>query len=180
MWAGDRPVAAARVWHLAATGAEPDDVDGPGGPGGLGDPARVEVPVDLPEPQPQRYFGDDGSWGYGRATEWRMVSGGSVPVAARCQTRAVATGRSPAHMVASLSCVRLPGRTSRVSTRSAVRGTGPRKSMLIRATRIAGRPNASSRQVASSAVGGPPCWAAVSHGLVVASVGSKRPSPSGR
>ena len=34
------------------------------------------VPVDLPEPQPQRYFGDDGSWGYGRATEWRMVAGG--------------------------------------------------------------------------------------------------------
>ena len=52
--------------------------------------------------------------------------------------------------------------------------------MLIRATRIAGRPYASSRQVASSAVGGPPCWAAASHGLVVASVGSKRPSPSGR
>jgi hypothetical protein len=66
MWAGDRPVAAARVWHLAATGPEPDDGDGAG----------VEVPADLPEPQPQRYFGGDGSWGYGRATEWRMVSGG--------------------------------------------------------------------------------------------------------
>jgi hypothetical protein len=70
MWAGDRPVATARVWHLAATGSEPDDLGGPGGP------ARVVVPVDLPEPQPQRYFGGDGSWGYGRATEWRMVSGG--------------------------------------------------------------------------------------------------------
>ena len=79
MWAGDRPVAAARVWHLAATGPEPDDVAGAGGPGGsaaAGGPARVEVPVDLPEPQPQRYFGGDGSWGYGRAAEWRMVSGG--------------------------------------------------------------------------------------------------------
>jgi hypothetical protein len=63
MWAGDRPVATARVWHLAATGAEPR-------------PSQVEVPADLPAPQPQRYFGGDGSWGYGRATEWRMVSGG--------------------------------------------------------------------------------------------------------
>ena len=62
MWAGDRPVATARVWHLAATGQD----------GASAFPA----PVDLPEPQPQRYFGDDGSWGYGRATEWRMVSGG--------------------------------------------------------------------------------------------------------
>jgi hypothetical protein len=79
MWAGDRPVAAARVWHLAATGPEPDDVAGPGsadGLGGVGGPARVVVPVELPEPQPQRYFGGDGSWGYGRATEWRMVAGG--------------------------------------------------------------------------------------------------------
>jgi hypothetical protein len=33
------------------------------------------VPADLPGPQPQRYFGDD-SWGYGRAAEWRMVTGG--------------------------------------------------------------------------------------------------------
>jgi hypothetical protein len=36
------------------------------------------VPDDLPEPQPQRYFGgaSDSDWGYGRAIEWRMVSGG--------------------------------------------------------------------------------------------------------
>ena len=79
MWAGDRPVAAARVWHLAATGPEPGhvaDADGADDLGGVGGPARVVVPVDLPEPHPQRYFGDDGSWGYGRATEWRMVAGG--------------------------------------------------------------------------------------------------------
>jgi hypothetical protein len=70
MWAGDRAVATARVWHLATTGEEPDS----GGAGAGSSP--VEVPVDLPEPQPQRYFGGDSSWGYGRATEWRMVSGG--------------------------------------------------------------------------------------------------------
>ena len=39
-------------------------------------PVPVPVPDDLPEPQPQRYFGGDGSWGYGRATEWRMLAGG--------------------------------------------------------------------------------------------------------
>src|SRR6204780_3528402 len=33
MWAGDRPVATARVWHLATTGAEPD-ADGEEGGGG--------------------------------------------------------------------------------------------------------------------------------------------------
>ena len=76
MWAGDRPVATARVWHLAATGAEPPDANGASGADGGGGSSRVEVPADLPEPQPQRYFDGDGSWGYGRATEWRTVSGG--------------------------------------------------------------------------------------------------------
>jgi hypothetical protein len=81
MWAGDRPVATARVWHLAATGAEPADADGAdkdgaSGADGGGGSSQVEAPADLPEPQPQRYFGDDDSWGYGRAAEWRMISGG--------------------------------------------------------------------------------------------------------
>ena len=88
MWAGDRAVATARVWHLATTGAAADSGDGLNGGGGVnggggmnggggsGGPARVEVPADLPEPQAQRYFGGDSSWGYGRAAEWRMVSGG--------------------------------------------------------------------------------------------------------
>jgi hypothetical protein len=76
MWAGDRPVATARVWHLAATGTEPPEANGAGGAdSGDGSPA-VQVPADLPEPQPQRYFDSDGSWGYGRATEWRTVAGG--------------------------------------------------------------------------------------------------------
>src|SRR6202789_3122607 len=61
MWAGDRAVAMARVWHLATTGEEPRDGAGVGS-------SPVEVPADLPEPQPQRYFGGDNSWGYGRAT----------------------------------------------------------------------------------------------------------------
>jgi Thioesterase-like superfamily len=68
MWAGDRPVATARVWHLA-TSSQP-------GADGSDDSAAAPMPDDLPEPQPQRYFGGDGSWGYGRATEWRMLSGG--------------------------------------------------------------------------------------------------------
>jgi Thioesterase-like superfamily len=76
MWAGDRPVATARVWHLAATGAEPPDASGAGGADDGGGSPAVEVPADLPEPQPQRYFDGNGSWGYGRATEWRTVSGG--------------------------------------------------------------------------------------------------------
>ena len=76
MWAGDRPVAAARVWHLASTGSEPPDAKGAIGADGGGDSSQVLVPADLPEPQPQRYFDGDGSWGYGRATEWRTVAGG--------------------------------------------------------------------------------------------------------
>ena len=52
--------------------------------------------------------------------------------------------------------------------------------MLIRATRSSGRPKAWSRQSASSAVGGPPCWARSSQGLVVASVGSNWSAPRGR
>ncbi|HEX4087759.1 MAG TPA: thioesterase family protein [Trebonia sp.] len=66
MWAGDRAVATARVWHLATSEQDGD----------AGGPAEVGVPADLPEPQQQRFFGGDGSWGYGRATEWRMMSGG--------------------------------------------------------------------------------------------------------
>jgi hypothetical protein len=76
MWAGDRPVATARVWHLATTGAEPPGANGDSGADGADALSQVVVPADLPEPQPQRYFDGDGSWGYGRATEWRTVAGG--------------------------------------------------------------------------------------------------------
>jgi hypothetical protein len=65
LWAGDRAVAVARVWHLAASAPLGDD-----------NAAGYPVPDDLPAPQPQRYFGGDSDWGYGRAIEWRMVSGG--------------------------------------------------------------------------------------------------------
>ena len=34
------------------------------------------LPADLPEPQPQQFFDGAEDWGYGRATEWRTVSGG--------------------------------------------------------------------------------------------------------
>jgi len=32
--------------------------------------------TDLPAPQEQRFFDGDEQWGYGKATEWRIVSGG--------------------------------------------------------------------------------------------------------
>ena len=76
MWAGDRAVATARVWHLA-TSEQPggDGADGDAGTAPAGT-APVGLPADLPDPQPQRYFGGDRSWGYGRAAEWRGMSGG--------------------------------------------------------------------------------------------------------
>jgi hypothetical protein len=70
LWAGERRVAVARVWHLA-TGSGPDEGDGARGGDGQ-DP----TPAGLPGPEPQQYFEDDVEWGYGRATEWRTVSGG--------------------------------------------------------------------------------------------------------
>ena len=109
LWAGERRVAVARVWHLAtgpgpqtdATSRAPgnrartmeDAGPTPGGPGPrpeaehatagpvpVGDAGIAEydaaLPGDLPDPQPQLFFGDDDQWGYGRATEWRTVSGG--------------------------------------------------------------------------------------------------------
>jgi hypothetical protein len=137
LWAGERRVAVARVWHLATgpgpeadatspapgNGAHPGEdaspaLGGPspmsGGPGPtsggpsptsggpsptsggsgpgpeagnvtagpvpVGDAGIAEydaaLPGDLPDPQPQLFFGDDDQWGYGRATEWRTVSGG--------------------------------------------------------------------------------------------------------
>lgn len=72
LWAGERRVAVARVWHLA-TGPGPGDGDARAADGAAGEDG---TPADLPGPQPQRYFGGDSEWGYGRATEWRTVSGG--------------------------------------------------------------------------------------------------------
>ena len=94
LWAGDRQVAVARVWHLAT---------GPGprrarpipcwGTSAWARPTarsrrprpdrrcRVpedepSLPADLPGPQPQTFFDGVEDWGYGQATEWRTVSGG--------------------------------------------------------------------------------------------------------
>ena len=72
LWAGDHPVAVARVWHLVVA-APPANARADDNADNAAPPA---VPDDLPEPQPQRYFGGDSDWGYGRAMEWRMVSGG--------------------------------------------------------------------------------------------------------
>ncbi len=95
LWAGDRRVAVARVWHLAtgpgpgADGTDPapgNSVPGPaegdasGGPGPTGDAGVPEdepaLPAGLPGPQPQTFFDGVKDWGYGEATEWRTVSGG--------------------------------------------------------------------------------------------------------
>jgi hypothetical protein len=79
LWAGDRPVAVARVWHLAvavAVAAPPAGDERNANADTDTDTEGPLVPEDLPAPQPQRYFGGDSDWGYGRAMEWRMVSGG--------------------------------------------------------------------------------------------------------
>ena len=65
LWAGDRQVATARVWHLATA-----PIAGTASEDGTG------LPPDLPGPQAQTFFGGDENWGYGQATEWRAVSGG--------------------------------------------------------------------------------------------------------
>ena len=80
LWAGDRQVASARVWHLATAaqgtnGANGADVTG-GAKGVKGVEESSPLPADLPEPHEQRFFDGDDEWGYGQATEWRIVSGG--------------------------------------------------------------------------------------------------------
>ena len=77
LWAGDRRVATARVWHLA-TSPEANEANGANGANeanGAGTNGTAE-PSDLPAPQEQRFFDGDEQWGYGKATEWRIVSGG--------------------------------------------------------------------------------------------------------
>jgi hypothetical protein len=74
LWAGDRQVATARVWHLATAAAAPDP-----GPDGGSDSVPV-LPADLPGPQAQTFFGGDENWGYGQATEWRAVFGGYASI----------------------------------------------------------------------------------------------------
>ena len=61
-------------------GPRPETEHATAGPVPVGDAGIAEydaaLPGDLPDPQPQLFFGDDDQWGYGRATEWRTVSGG--------------------------------------------------------------------------------------------------------
>jgi len=62
--AGGRTAMEATAWRIAAKpGRAPDGLD----------PRR---PPPLPGPQPQRYFADLPSFGYGEALEWRFVEGG--------------------------------------------------------------------------------------------------------
>jgi hypothetical protein len=77
LWAGDRRVATARVWHLAAEAnaeANAETNAEAKANGAIGD--TCPEPADLPGPQQQRFFDGDEQWGYGKATEWRIVSGG--------------------------------------------------------------------------------------------------------
>jgi len=53
------------------SGSGGDGAAGSGSEGGDG-----TGPADLPAPQEQRFFAGDEQWGYGKATEWRIVSGG--------------------------------------------------------------------------------------------------------
>ena len=77
LWAGDRQVATARVWHLATAATEAsgsEEVTGAGAGAGIG--AGGGEPAGLPGPQQQTFFDGDENWGYGKATEWRILSGG--------------------------------------------------------------------------------------------------------
>ena len=68
-------------------GPRPEAEHATAGPVPVGDAGIAEydaaLPGDLPDPQPQLFFGDDDQWGYGRATEWRTVSGGYASTTGR-------------------------------------------------------------------------------------------------
>jgi Thioesterase-like superfamily len=68
-------------------GPRPEAEYATAGPVPVGDAGIAEydaaLPGDLPDPQPQLFFGDDDQWGYGRATEWRTVSGGYASTSGR-------------------------------------------------------------------------------------------------
>ncbi|HEX3752129.1 MAG TPA: thioesterase family protein [Streptosporangiaceae bacterium] len=81
LWAGDRRVASARVWHLATAAGADGAANANGAAGANGADAANEAgdgaePAGLPGAQEQRFFDGDEQWGYGQATEWRIVSGG--------------------------------------------------------------------------------------------------------
>jgi hypothetical protein len=78
---------------------------------------------------------------------------------------------------ASSSSTLRPGRTTRAEQVSGANGTGPRISTVMRAIRMASRGSQRSSARASSAEGGPACWARGSQGPRVSSDGTS-PSPS--
>ena len=68
-----------------------------------------------------------------------------------------------------------PGRGTEVVTDSGATGTGPRMSMVNRPIARGAPSSIASRARASSAAGGPPCWAAALQGPAVASVEANFP-----
>ena len=74
--AGGRVVMIGRGWFInaAEAGAE-SPVELAGDTGSLEVPP-LSSPPPLPEPQPQRFFSADSTFGYGAANEWRFTSGG--------------------------------------------------------------------------------------------------------
>ena len=109
--------------------------------------------------------------------------GGSGVERARRRPRRARRGRAsprppgPLSDASSSSTLR-PGRTTRaLDASSGASGTGPRISKVMRPTRMPSRGSQRSIARASSAAGGPACWAPGSQGPRVSSVGTSR-SPS--
>jgi hypothetical protein len=75
--AGGRTVAVGRGWFIdaSAAGGEPPLIYG-SDPNVAGEIPPLAEPPAMPDSQPQRFFAESGSFGYGAATEWRFTSGG--------------------------------------------------------------------------------------------------------
>lgn len=89
--AGGRTVAVGRGWFIdaGASGGAAPLVYG-SDPDVAGEVAPLAGPPPMPDTQPQRFFSDDGAFGYGAATEWRFTSGGfdhAGPAAVWCRPR---------------------------------------------------------------------------------------------
>ena len=101
----------------------------------------------------------------------------AMSLVARRHARARTTSPSgPASDASSISTLR-PGRTTLALIVSGAIGTGARISTVTRPTRMPSRGSQSSIARASSADGGPACWAFGSQGPRVSSLGVTR-SPS--
>ena len=104
---------------------------------------------------------------------------GPLLVRSTRQAAARATSRPAALATASSSSTLRPGRASRAVTCSSPTGIARRISQVNLATIMSSRGAQRCTARPSSAQGGPPCWAAGSHGPVVCGVASQRSPPSG-